>query len=81
MEKCNIKIDTIPAIVWGPSSDQVYIFVHGKMSKKEDAQGFAEIAIEKGFQVISFDLPQHGEHYFHSPEQLAILNTWLVQHI
>ena len=31
------------------------------MSQKEEAEGFAEIAIRKGYQVLSFDLPEHGE--------------------
>jgi alpha-beta hydrolase superfamily lysophospholipase len=31
------------------------------MSQKEEAEGFAEIADRKGYQVVSFDLPEHGE--------------------
>ncbi len=56
-----INIGNIPAILWGESSDKIYIFVHGKMSNKESAQGFAEIAVKRGYQVLSFDLPEHGE--------------------
>lgn len=56
-----MKISNIPVIVWGEKSDKVYLFVHGKMSSKESAQGFAKIAEEKGYQSISFDLPGHGE--------------------
>ena len=56
-----LRIESIPAIVWGPPSESVCIFVHGKMSQKEEAEGFAEIAIRKGYQVLSFDLPEHGE--------------------
>jgi len=55
------KIDNIPAILWGKESDKIYIFVHGKMSNKEDAKGFAEKATERGYQVLSFDLPEHGD--------------------
>jgi len=51
----------IPAILWGAQSDKVYIHVHGKMSCKESAAEFAEIAARKGWQTISFDLPMHGE--------------------
>ena len=61
MKKEILSIDNIPAILWGEESGIVYIFVHGKMSSKEDAQGFAKIATQKGFQVLSFDLPEHGE--------------------
>ena len=56
-----INIGNIPAIVWGEKSEKVYLFVHGKMSSKESAERFAEIASKKGYQTISFDLPQHGE--------------------
>jgi pimeloyl-ACP methyl ester carboxylesterase len=31
------------------------------MSQKEEAEGFAKIALKKGHQVLSFDLPEHGE--------------------
>jgi uncharacterized protein len=61
MLKKTIIIESIPAILWGPKSDKIFIFVHGKMSRKEEAEGFAKIAIKKGYQVISFDLPEHGE--------------------
>jgi pimeloyl-ACP methyl ester carboxylesterase len=61
MIKQNIKIDHIPALLWGDDSDQGFIFVHGKKSSKEEAQELAEIAVEKSFQVLSFDLPQHGD--------------------
>ena len=61
MIKEKIYIESIPAIVWGEKSSKAYIFVHGKLSKKEDAESFAEIAAGKGYQTISFDLPEHGE--------------------
>ena len=56
-----IKLCNIPAIVWGEKSDKVYLFVHGKMSSKESAEAFAQIAAEKGYQTVSFDLSSHGE--------------------
>lgn len=56
-----IKIGNIPTIVWGEKSDRVYIHVHGKMSCKEYAESFAKIAEYRGYQTISFDLPEHGE--------------------
>lgn len=55
------ELDNIPVIVWGEKSNKAYIFVHGKMSNKESAETFAEIAASKGYQTISFDLPEHGE--------------------
>ena len=59
--KQSVRINAIPAIIWGKPSDAVYIFVHGRLSRKEEAKGFAEIAVSKGYQVLSFDLPEHGE--------------------
>lgn len=61
MEVKNIKISNIPAIIWGKKSDKIYIHVHGKMSCKEYAEDFAKIAERKGYQTLSFDLPEHGE--------------------
>jgi len=55
-----IMIERIPAIVWGESSKKAYIYVHGKKSRKEEAQGFALRAAQRGFQTLSFDLPEHG---------------------
>lgn len=59
--KVKMIIDGIPAILWGKPSDKIYIHVHGKMSRKEYAEGFAEAAEAKGWQTLSFDLPEHGE--------------------
>ena len=61
MKKNKIKINHIPALVWGEKSDKVYLCVHGKMSSKESAEGIANIAEQRGYQTISFDLPGHGE--------------------
>lgn len=61
MRQEHIDIQGIPALVWGEPSDIVYLCVHGKMSCKESVEGLARIAEEKGYQTISFDLPQHGE--------------------
>ena len=60
MKAESMKIENIPAILWGGKSKSVYIYVHGKKSDKEEAQYFAEKATAKGFQVLSFDLPEHG---------------------
>ena len=56
-----IKIKNIPALIWGKESEKGYIFVHGKQSCKEYAAQFAAVAERKGFQTLSFDLPEHGE--------------------
>lgn len=54
-------LDDIPSILWGEDSNKVYVHVHGKMSRKEYAESFAAIAETKGYQTLSFDLPEHGE--------------------
>ncbi len=56
-----IKINNIPAILYGDDSDKIYIYVHGKLSNKEEAENFASIVNTMGYQVLSFDLPEHGE--------------------
>lgn len=68
-----ILIDTIPAMVWGEPSDSVYIFVHGKQSNKEEAERLAKLTQEKGIQVISFDLPEHGERT-NEPRNCSVQN-------
>lgn len=57
------KINNIPAIIWGEKIQKVIIAVHGNMSNKEDEviKILAEDATSKGYQVLSFDLPEHGE--------------------
>ncbi len=61
MQKDIFKIEGIPAILWGDHSDKIYLYVHGKCGCKEEAEGFANIACDKGWQVLSIDLPEHGE--------------------
>ena len=58
-----IKISDIPSILWGEKSNKVFIAVHGNMSNKEDdvIKILAEEVTSKGYQVLSFDLPEHGE--------------------
>lgn len=58
-EYCNIA--GLPAIIWGETFDRVYLYVHGKLASKEAAAEVAAIAAEKGYQTVSFDLPQHGD--------------------
>lgn len=58
-----INIDYIPALLWGEKSEKCFIAVHGSMSSKSDK--FIEILANTvagfGYQVLSFDLPEHGE--------------------
>lgn len=60
MRKEYLKIGEIPAILYGETSNRLYLFVHGKHGNKEEAETFAEIVCPKGWQVLSIDLPGHG---------------------
>lgn len=61
-----IKINEIPAIIWGEPSDKMIIAAHGSHSSKIDDCMWilADEAIKKGYQVLTFDLPQHGERVY-----------------
>lgn len=63
MDMRPVTIGGIPAIIWGPETEGLFIAVHGSQSNKADAviAIFAEEAIAKGYQVLSFDLPEHGD--------------------
>lgn len=63
MIKKYLDIKNIPSLLWGDDSQKLFVVVHGNMSNKEDAfiRIFAEEAVSKGYQVLSFDLPEHGQ--------------------
>ncbi len=63
MKRENFKIDNIPSILWGEKSNKVFIAIHGNMSNKEDEviRILVDNVTNKGYQVLSFDLPEHGE--------------------
>lgn len=59
----SVLIEQIPALIWGSTSNKVILAVHGSHSHKKDIsiELLAEKATQRGFQVISFDLPAHGD--------------------
>lgn len=61
MEKRTLQIYGIPAIIYGTSSRKVFLYVHGQGGYKEEAENFANIACQFGYQVLSVDLPEHGD--------------------
>ncbi len=64
MKKERIKIDSIPAIIWtNNKSSKLFIAVHGNMSNKEDEpiKILATKLVNKDYDLLSFDLPEHGE--------------------
>ena len=62
-KRIQVDIDGIQAVLWGERSEHVYLAIHGAMSNKEDTviQIFAEESRGYGAQVLSFDLPEHGD--------------------
>lgn len=63
MVRKNIVIEKIPALLWGEEKARILIAVHGNLSSKADIpiSILAEEAIPLGYQVLSFDLPEHGD--------------------
>lgn len=63
MNKTKLLINTIPAILYNDISDEVCLFVHGKGGSKDGSLAclIAEVLKYKKIQLLSFDLPEHGE--------------------
>ena len=61
MKKEKIMMGKVPCILWGEASKKLVLYIHGKCGNKEEAADFAAIAVQKGYQVLSLDLPGHGE--------------------
>lgn len=61
MKEKHILAQEIPVVLYGDSSEKLFLYIHGKMGCKEEAARFAEIVCPKGYQVLSMDLPGHGE--------------------
>jgi len=61
MKNAKFYINGIPAVLWGAPSRKVYLYIHGQGGCKEEAEIFADIACRSGWQVLSMDLPKHGE--------------------
>ena len=57
MKVIKLKIGSTPALLIGEKSEKVFLFVHGLHGQKEEALAFAEVAVPKGYQVFSIDLP------------------------
>ena len=61
MEMERLNIGAVPALRLGAGTRGAYLFVHGKLGNKEEAVDFARRAEPAGYQVVSMDLPGHGE--------------------
>lgn len=74
MKTERFTLKNIPLLLIGEPSRKVYLYVHGKNGSKEEALDFAELACPAGYQVLAFDLPEHGERK-NAPERLL---PWVV---
>lgn len=72
MENHHISINEVPAILWGQQSNRLFLYIHGKGGNKEEAAAFSEIACQRGFQVLSIDLPEHGQR----KSEIDTFNPW-----
>lgn len=63
MDTTEWNLNGIPALLWGDAANGVLLAVHGNLSHKADVpiRMLAETAVKRGWQVLSFDLPQHGD--------------------
>lgn len=61
MECRRLTLDGIPALLWGEPSDKLYLCIHGQGGCKEEAESISRIVGRGGWQVLSIDLPEHGE--------------------
>ena len=61
MTEQHLRINNIPAVLYGDTADKVCLFVHGKCGNKEEARWLSDILCPRGCQVLGIDLPEHGE--------------------
>ena len=60
MKKEELRFGEIPGLLYTAQADRVFLFVHGKGGNKEEAELLAQIACEKGWDVVGIDLPGFG---------------------
>lgn len=54
-------IGSIPAALWNKPSDRIIVAVHGARSSKTDVPFRLLAEAYPEFQILSFDLPEHGD--------------------
>ncbi|MEE8758645.1 MAG: alpha/beta hydrolase [Bifidobacterium sp.] len=74
MREQHCHIGGIPAILYGKPSARAYLFVHGQYGRKEEAEAFADVVCPAGYQVLSIDLPEHGDRQ----GEHDLFNPWTV---
>ncbi len=61
MKTETLRINGIPAVLYGETSDKIVLYLHGKYGRKEEARTLAPLLQETGWQILAVDLPEHGE--------------------
>lgn len=56
----NESIGNTPITIYGERAEQAFLFVHGQGGNRAEGERFARVAVPKGWQVLSVDLPEHG---------------------
>lgn len=51
---------SVPAVLYGSPSPQVWLCLHGQGRPQGGAESFAQVVCPKGWQVLAIDLPGHG---------------------
>lgn len=74
MKTQQFMIGQIPAVLYGEHAEQLWLFLHGQMGHKEEAEAFAKTVCPKGAQVLGIDLPGHGARQGRD----EALNPWTV---
>lgn len=74
MNQGKFTIHNIPAVLYGEPSEKVYLFLHGKCGYKEEGEAFAQLVSENNWQVLSIDLPEHGER----KSETERFNPWCI---
>lgn len=61
IEKHRDRVCGVPVIVWGNRSDRVFLYIHGQGGNKDEAEIIAPTICSRGWQLLSLDLPGHGD--------------------
>jgi len=59
--KKHFYLNYIPAVLYGETSDKVFLYIHNSKGRKEDGEAFYQVVKEEGWQVLAVDLPERGE--------------------
>lgn len=61
MIKEKFYIDEVPCLLLGQPSSKVVLYIHGQGGNKEESTFYYDAINQIGYQIMSIDLPKHGE--------------------